>query len=149
MGTRRTLKRKLRDSHGLKRIQDERNELRLKREKREAKRDSTPPTPEDVMWREWMDEVKENAKQANPTQHEVWEVRDGTRADVVVTKRARVDEREVQPTPPHLIGVVTHPVNYQKDESYHHQPLENPSHLWCDAVHATDADVMRGNRKKG
>ena len=139
--TRRKTQKRLRESWGRERVIANRPTKRVEKE--------PTLTPEDVMWREWMDEVKENAKQANPTQHEVWEVRDGTRADVVVTKRARVDEREVQPTPPHLIGVVTHPVNYQKDESYHHQPLENPSHLWCDAVHATDADVMRGNRKKG
>ena len=93
---------------------------------RPTKREEVEPTltPEEVMWSVWIDEVKR------------------------LSKGDEVREDEFQPTPPHLIGVVTHPVNYQKDESYPHQPLTNPSHLWCNEVHATDADVMRGNTKK-
>ncbi len=49
-----------------------------------------------------------------------------------------------------LEGVETHPVpEFTKSRDYQHQPLENPTHLWCDVTHATDADVLRGNRKKG
>ena len=95
---------------------------------RPTKREEVEPTltPEEVMWSVWINEVKSKSST------DKW-----------------MDEG-FQPTPHHLIGVVTHPEpSYQKDESYHHQPLTNPSHLWCDEVHATDADVMRGNQKKG
>ena len=45
-------------------------------------------------------------------------------------------------------GLVTHPVeSFTKDTSYSHNQLTSSSHLWCDVVHATDKDVMRGNRK--
>ena len=46
-------------------------------------------------------------------------------------------------------GVVTHPVeSFTKDKTYQHHELSTPSHLWCDVVHATDADVTKGNRSK-
>lgn len=45
-------------------------------------------------------------------------------------------------------GVTTHPIDsFDKDRDYQHHPLTTPSHLWCDVVHATDADVTKGNRK--
>lgn len=135
---------RLRDSHGRNRVLEERRE----REERAERRRTKPTPPEKVMWREFMEETRENAQRENPPTIEGWEVRDGTRGDARVTRVKRVDTREFQPTPRHLIGVETHPVpEFAKSRDYHHQPLENPTHLWCDVTHATDADVMRGNRK--
>ena len=46
-------------------------------------------------------------------------------------------------------GVDTHPIeSFDKDREYPHGLLVTPSHLWCDVVHATDSDVIKGNRSK-
>ncbi len=108
-------------SHALRGVSTPRNESSLPKKSRVV-----TPTPWDEEWGLRIEELKRK------------------------NKGDEVREDEFQPTPQHLIGVVTHPQpSYQKDGSYPHQPLENPSHLWCNEVHATDADVMRGNRKKG
>ena len=45
--------------------------------------------------------------------------------------------------------VETHPEpRFTKTVDYPHQKLQNPSHLWCDVVTATDADVRKGNAKR-
>ena len=43
-------------------------------------------------------------------------------------------------------GVVFNNITTDKDKSYPHQSLQPASHLWCDVVHASDADVRKGNR---
>ena len=46
-------------------------------------------------------------------------------------------------------GVVTHPEpTFEKDNNYPHGRLTSPSHLWCDVVHASDKDVIKGARTK-
>ena len=157
---RRNLKKRMRDSHGRNRVLEERREAEEKREKKRLKKEAQPTPPEEVMWREFIEEAKENAQHENPTKLESWVTVPFTKKEdespltfrngetITRTRVRKVDEREFQPTPPHLIGVETHPVNYEKNESYHHQSLEKPSHLWCDEVHATDADVRKGNPTK-
>ena len=43
--------------------------------------------------------------------------------------------------------VVTHPVTtFDKDTNYQHGKLRTPEHLWCDTVHASDSDTLKGER---
>ena len=119
------MRKMLRESHGRNRVLGERREREEKAERRRLKRESTPPTPEEVMWRVFTQEVRDKSST------DKWE------------------DKCFQPTPRHLIGVETHPVpEFTKSKDYPHQPLSNPSHLWCDEVHATDADVRQGNAKR-
>ena len=125
MGTRRKHQKMLREKWGRERVLDERREAEKKREEKRLKRESEPPSPEDVMWREFIEEERRRSSS------DKWR-----------------DELN-KPIPHHLIGLVTHPVpEFTKSKDYPHQPLSNPSHLWCDAVHATDADVRKGNPTK-
>ena len=117
MTTRRKHQKMMREKWGRERVLDER--------RTQEKKEDSPLSPEEVMWREFTDEVRRR------------------------TKGDEVREDEFQPTPRHLIGVETHPVpEFAKSRSYPHQPLEKPSHLWCDEVSASDKDVMRGNQKR-
>ena len=145
--SRRKHQKMIREKWGRERVLDERREQEERRKRREENRITNP---ERVMWREFTEEVRGIAKRENPPTYQGWGTIDAKLGRGEITRVVRVDERDFQPTPQHLIGVVTHPVpEFTKSRTYPHQPMEEPSHLWCDSVHATDADVMRGNQKKG
>ena len=124
MATRRKHQKMLREKWGRERVLNERNELKPGWER-------TPTESERVEAKR-----KDLIENGQPTK---------------MVHRYRKDEYEGIPNLNlrRLDGVVTHPVpEFTKTKDYPHQPLSNPSHLWCDEVYATNADVLSGNRSE-